>query len=51
MFPLLVEVSTMLILPHFIPPGQETIHCIKHVGIRVSVANFDVDQGVGLSVP
>ena len=51
MFLLLVAVRTMLILLRFLPPIQECYHWIKPVVIRVSVANFDVNYGVVLSVP
>ena len=47
---LLVEVSTMIIIIHFLPPSQERFRWLKPVGICISVAAFDVDYGVCLSV-
>ena len=49
MFLLLVVVITMIIRLHFLPPIQERYHWLKHVGIRVIIAEFDVDYGVGMS--
>ena len=51
MFLLLVEVINLLTLLDFIPPGQERYHWIKPVGTCLSVAEFEIDYGVGLSVP
>ena len=51
LFPLLVALLTVLIILYFIPPRQERYHWIKPVGIRVSVAEFDVNYFIGLSVP
>ena len=50
MFMLPVAVLIVLILHHFIPSSQKRYHWLKSVGIRVSVANFDVDYGIGISV-
>ena len=36
---------------HFLPPSQEHYYWFKPVGVRVSVAKFDVDYGVGMYVP
>ena len=41
----------MLILVPFIPLIQELRFCIKPVGIPVIVSHFDVNYGIGLSVP
>ena len=49
MFLLLVVVITMIIRLHFLPPFKERYHWLKHVGIRVIIAKFDVDYGVGVS--
>ena len=49
MFLLLVVVITMIIRLHFISPFQERYHWLKPVGIRVSIFDFDVDYGVGMS--
>ena len=51
MFPFLVELITVFIILDFIPSSQERHHWIKHVGICVIIANFDVDNRVSLSVP
>ena len=50
MFLLLVVVITMIIRLHFIPPFQERYHWLKHVGIHISVAKFDVDYGVSMYI-
>ena len=50
-FMLIVEFLTVLILISFIPHIQERCHWLKPVGIRISFANFDVDCGIGMSVP
>ena len=51
MFPLIMAAQNLLITLHFIIPSQECYHWIKPVGIRVSIAEFDINYGVGLSVP
>ena len=51
MFPLLVSVINVLILPRCLPTIQEIIHRIKPVGIRISVTNFDVNYGVSMMFP
>ena len=51
MFPLLVEMITVLILLDFIPPIQELCHWLKYLGFCISVAKFDVDDGVSQSAP
>ena len=51
MFLLIVAAITVLILLDVIPPRQEHCNCIKYTGIRVSVAEFEVDYGVSLSAP
>ena len=51
MFLLIVAVITVLMLLDFLPLIQERCHWIKSVGVRVSVAKFDVYDGVILSVP
>ena len=51
MFPLIVEVITVLIHIDFLPPIQECHHWFKPVGIRVSSAKFDVDYEFCISVP
>ena len=48
MFLLLVVEINMIIHLHFLPPIQERYHWLKPVGIRVSIAKFDVDYGVGM---
>ena len=51
MFLLLVVVIIMIIRLHFIQPIQERYPWLKPVGIRVRVAEFDANYGVGMSVP
>ena len=51
MFLLLVRLLTMLILIGFLPSIQESCYWIKSAGVRVSAAEFDIDDGVSLSVP
>ena len=51
MFLLLVRLLTMLILIGFLPSSQESCYWIKSAGVRVSAAEFDIDDGVSLSVP
>ena len=46
-----MEVITVIIILLFLPPIQEHYNWIKPVGIRPSVADFDVDYGAGLSFP
>ena len=46
---LLVVVITMIIRLYFLPPIQERYHWLKHVGIRVIIAEFEVDYGIGMS--
>ena len=48
--PLLVAVLIVLILISFLPLTQKHFRFIKPVGICISVAKFDVDYCVGLSV-
>ena len=48
---LLVAVLTMLILLGFLLLSQEICHCLRYIGVHISVAKFDVDDGVSLSVP
>ena len=50
MFPLIMAVITMLTLLDFHPPIQERRHWLKYIGIRISVANFDVNYGFSLSI-
>ena len=50
-FPLIVKVLTMLILLNFLPPSQERFHWLKYAGVRVSVAEFDIADGVSLYFP
>ena len=45
MFLLILEVLTMIILLGFLPLIQERLHWIKYLGVRVSIAEFDVDDG------
>ena len=35
----------------FLPTSQEIIHWLKPVGVRVSVANFDVNYGISPFFP
>ena len=51
MFPLTVSVLTMFILLDFLPHIQEHIHWLPFLGIHVSVAEFDVNDGFSLSLP
>ena len=50
-FPLLAAVLTMIIIIYFIVPIQERYHCLKPLGIHISIAEFDENYGVGLSIP
>ena len=50
-FPLIVAVLTVLILLDCFPPSQERCHWLVFVIIRVSVANFDANDGFSLSIP
>ena len=50
MFLLLVPVIVILILLDFLPLSQERYHWLKPVGVRISVAEFDVDYGIIMSV-
>ena len=45
-FMFLVAVLTILILLVFLQLIQERQHWLKPVGIRISIAKFDVDGGV-----
>ena len=49
--PFIVEVLTMLILFDFLPQIQERRHWLISEGIRVSVANLGVNDGISLSIP
>ena len=40
----MVEVLTVLILIDFLLPIQELRHCLKYVGLCVSVEEFDVND-------
>ena len=51
MFPFCMSFLTVLIIICFLPPIQKLLSAIKPVDIHVSVAKFDIDYGVGLSVP
>ena len=46
-----MAVFAMIIIIYFIPPIQEHFHWLKHVGISVIVAKFDIDYGIDISVP
>ena len=46
-----MEVLTVINLLEFISLSQDNFHWIKPVGIRTSVAKFDVGYGVGLYSP
>ena len=48
---LIVVVLTVNILLGILSPNQECYHWINPVDIHISISNFDVDYGVGLSVP
>ena len=50
MIPFIVAVLTVIILLEFIPPNHLRRHWLRYVGICISVADFDVDDGVNLSV-
>ena len=49
--PLVVKVLTVLILIYFIPPRQEHWYWLIYVGKRISVAQFDVNNGFSLLIP
>ena len=46
-----MSVLTVLILLDYLPPSQDFRHWIIFVGILVSVAEFDVDDHLILSIP
>ena len=50
MFLLILEVLTMITLLGFLPLIQERLHWIKYLGVRVSIAEFDVDDGASMSL-
>ena len=50
-FPFIVSVLTMLILLDYLQPIQELRHWLKFLGIRISVTNFDVNDGFSLLIP
>ena len=51
MFPLIGAVLTVLMFIDILPPSQERSHWILFVGIRVSTAKFDADDGFSLYFP
>ena len=51
MFPLIVAVLTALILISCFPPSQERHHWLIFVGICISVAKFDANDGFILYIP
>ena len=50
MFLLIVTVLTVIILLDSFQPIQELHHWLVYLGIRVSVAKFDDNDGVSLSI-
>ena len=50
-FLLIVAFLTVVILLDFLPQIQEHLHWIKFVGVCIIVADFDVNDGVSLSIP
>ena len=48
--PLIVTVLTMIILLYFLPQSQDHFYRIQYVSVRVSVAEFDVDDGASMLV-
>ena len=50
-FFLIVAVLTILILLDFLTPIWEISHCLKSVGISISVEDFCVDDAVSIYVP
>ena len=46
-----MEVITSIILLDFIPPRQDICHWLKYLGVHISAADFDVDDGISISVP
>ena len=51
MFLLIVTVITVIILIDFLSQIQERYHWLRYVGVYVSVSEYDVDDGVTMSVP
>ena len=51
MFHMIVEVLNVLIIVNFIPLIQKRCHLLEYIGVTVSIAKFDVDDGISLSVP
>ena len=50
-FLLIMTVTTLIIFLDNSPPIQEQRHCLIFVGTRTSIAKFDVNDGVSLSIP
>ena len=51
MFPLIVAVLNVITFIDFFPPSQERRHWLIFLGIRVSVSEFDVNNGFSLLTP
>ena len=51
MFPLVVIVITVLFLIDSFPPIQERYQWLLLVGIRISIAKFDVNYVFNLPIP
>ena len=51
MFPLLLEILTMIFLILFAPPIQEQFHVLLIVGVTVRGPEYDVNDGVSLTLP
>ena len=49
--PLIVEVLTVIILLDCLPPIHKHLRRLVFVGIRIIVSKFDVNDGLGLSIP
>ena len=51
MIPLIMKVLTVLILIDCLPPIHEYCHWLIFLGIRISIAKFDVNYGFIRSIP
>ena len=49
MFPLIVEIITVIVLLIFLPPSQENTNWILPVGVSVWIPHSDVNYGLSLT--
>ena len=48
---LLIAVSSVLVLIHFLPPKQNLIHSLFHIDLRVIISESDANDGICLDLP